>query len=320
MDKSKKKNEHDWLVSKLGDILEYGKHVMDSYKTTDYGYHTALKLIVLGYITDAFFTIANAEGRKADGFDGSVYIDMFAGTGLVRIEETEYFLGGSPVCASMNQHSYDHAILVDSNKDNCDILRGRMEKIQKVQKKYTIINGDINEKVDDVIKEIQNKFDKPLVFAFVDPEGLEIKFRTLKKISDAFAHCDFLININAPGISRAIGKAKASPKTHIKSVEEFLDLDAEVILGKRFIKEQISKIYGKHIEEILGKVVGDEIKIQGEKHIEYHLLWNTRSTLNNSPYSRVFSSLKEKIDKLSSFDVKQTLEVMHKKTKSMDDF
>ena len=316
----RKISDFDWLVSHLHEISRIGQELEDGNMTTDYRNYTALKLIVLHYTAEVFSKVARHANQRSLGFDGAVYVDLFAGTGLVKLKNTKDIVAGSAPCAIKNKHGFDYSVLVEINRDNYTCLKDRVSRIIQ-QDKFDIICGDANDVITEVIGKIKARYNNPIVLAFVDPEGLEIKFQTLKKLSDAFPSCDFLINVNTLGVSRVAGKIKRGIHNVVNSLEGYLDEDAMKTLWQLANGETPEERYASQIKDILGKSIGDTIPIydHGNK-IAYHLLGYTRRTGRGSGYSDAFSALKERIGRTDRDDVRRALDKVHNRTYSLDNF
>jgi len=315
-----KKSNDDWMKEKLVIITDIGAKVNDNGLTTDYGNYSALKLISVNYYADIFSGIVRHPNRKPQGFDGAVYVDLFAGTGLVKLTDSNDLVGGSVPCAALNKNGFNYCVCVEIDHDRCKVLKQRLSSILN-QNQFDIIEGDCNDHIDDVITLIKRKFKKPILFTFVDPEGMEIKFSTLKKLSDAFMNCDFMINVTASGIARVAGKLKKGISGVRNSLEDYLDDDASEVLRKLAEGQSPEKIYQDLIMASLGKPVGDNIAIHDEgKKIVYHLLGYTRLTRGGSTYGNAFSILKRRIEWADRKHVKNILDLIHGRTSSILDF
>ena len=80
--------DYDWMKKQLNYITELGKKLEQNGETNVYGAYTALKLISVSYYATIFAGVARHQNRINDGFDGAVYVDLFAGAGLVKIRDT----------------------------------------------------------------------------------------------------------------------------------------------------------------------------------------------------------------------------------------
>lgn len=316
----KKLTKHDWLKSKLEIISEIGRKVRIDGITTEYAAYTALKLIAIHYYSEVFSQIARHPNRRLQGFDGAVYLDLFAGTGLVKLTDTNDFVGGSVPCAVMTKSGYDYCICVEIKKDRCEILEKRLSKILK-NNEFKVINGDCNECINQVIELIKIKFKRPIIFTVIDPEGMEIKFSTLKALADSFKSCDFMISVTTSGVSRVAGKFEKGITNIKKSLENYLDQDAHAILQQLAEGETPQSLYQGQIEKILGKPIGDTIPIHKKgKDVAYYLLGYTRSTKAGSQYGKSLSKLKKQIEWADRTHVKNALDQIYNRAGTIDSY
>ena len=307
-----------WLKNKLENLGNLGQELLDDNKRTKYNSHTALKLISVNYISDMFTKIARHPDRKKQGFDAAVYIELFAGTGLVEVEDTGDIIAGSAPCAVTSGRGFDYSVLVDKDRESCIALQQRIPKIS--QDEFDVVRGDVNIVIGDVIKKIKAKFDNPIILAFVDPEGMEIKFRTLKQLSDAFNSCDFLINVN-PGAARVAGQIESGMPGRIQTMEEFLDSNVEEILARREAGQSMETQYVVQVKTILGKETGETITIREVGNsVAYYLLCYTRRTSGGSGYSNTYRALKNRIECLDSKRVIKALDQIYGRSGSMDTY
>ena len=314
------KTDTEWLNEHLKKISDLGQEINDTHPTTNYASHTALKIIAVRFVSDVFTNVASDPKRKIEKFDGAVYVDLFAGTGLVKLTDTGYVVAGSAPCAVTTKKGFRYSILVEKDKDKCKYLEERMLKI--IQKDdFEVINGDSNEIIQEVIEKIKSKFKKPIILVFVDPEGMEIKFETVKALSDNFQSCDFLINVNEQGVLRVAGKAKKGIRNIIASLEEYFNKSEQDIQHGLTRGETAQEQYANQVNE-LGRTIGVNIKIrESSNSIAYHLLSYTRLTSGGSNYSRSpLKSLKQRIEVFTEKDVKSVLEQIHGGTRPLDDF
>ena len=316
----KAKTNTEWLNEHLKKISDLGQKINDAHPTTDYASHTALKIIAVRFVSDIFTKVASDPRRKIEGFDGAVYIDLFAGTGLVKVTDTGYVVAGSAPCAVTTEKGFRYSILVEKDKDRCKYLEERMLKIIR-RDDFEVINGDSNEIIQEVIEKIKSKFKNPIILVFVDPEGMEIKFETVKALSDNFQSCDFLINVNEQGVLRVAGKARKGITNIIASLEGYFNKPEQDIQHGLAQGKTAQEQYANQVNE-LGRTIGVNIKIrESSNSIAYHLLSYTRLTSGGSNYSRrPLESLKQRIEVFTERDVKSVLEQIHGGTKLMDDF
>ena len=318
-------NDFDWLKKQLGIIWDFGQTIADNGSTagydstTGYSNYTALKLIVVHYTADVFARVARHADRRKEGFDGAVYVDLFAGTGLVTLKNTGDVVAGSAPCAIMNKFGFDYSVMVEKDVEKCRHLEKRISKIPNIGD-FDVIKGDCNEVIEDVLDKISAKFDNPIILAFVDPEGMEIKFETLMALNDRFPNCDFLINFNTSGITRVVGIAQGYKHNVTQIMKSLFHEDPATLLSDLTERTPLEK-FADQVQGILDKKNGDIIPIHADgNRIIYHLLCYTRQTRGGSKYIAAFSTLKERIEKFDKDLVIKALEQMHGKARSLDEF
>jgi len=121
---------------------------------------------------DAFTT-----SMKNKKWAGLHYIDLFAGAGIERLKDSKELDWGSPMIAAKTHNSFDRLHLCELNTRKFEALEKRITDIMPHSQ---ILNGDANEKVIDIVKEIPSG---TLSLAFLDPYGLHLDFETLKVLS-----------------------------------------------------------------------------------------------------------------------------------------
>ena len=125
-------------------------------------------------------------------WDVRVYVDLFAGPGIVRVRETGKFLFGSPFLALQVKDPFDKYIFCEKNPQSIEALTARVKK-NFPNADVSFVSGDCNEKADEICSKIPvaSQNFKVLSFCFVDPYDLSVKFSTISKIADRFV--DFLM-------------------------------------------------------------------------------------------------------------------------------
>lgn len=108
------------------------------------------------------------------------YIDLFAGPGENRIRETGQTIDGSPLVAlKAGPPQFTHLFWVDAERRNGLSLQAHSEDYPR--KKITVLVGDANEKIDDILQLLPRHFP---VFAFLDPEGAELHWETVRRLAE----------------------------------------------------------------------------------------------------------------------------------------
>jgi three-Cys-motif partner protein len=130
---------------------------------------TVEKLSYLDKYAHAFTT---AMRRK---WEHLVYIDLLAGPGRDIDPETKKEFDGSPIIALKVEPPFDHCFFGDKDQQNIDALKARISGSDR--NRVTVKLGDCNVLVDEVVRQLTRK---TLAIAFVDPQGFEVDFRTLR--------------------------------------------------------------------------------------------------------------------------------------------
>ena len=168
---------------------------------------------------------------------------------------------------------------------------------------------------------INTKYKNPILLTFVDPEGLEIKFSTLKKISEGFSMCDFIVNVNSDGVKRVQGRYEGGDDRVKGKLTEYYDKDIQQILYDLEQGKNPERQYEEAIKKSLGRKVGSVIEIHGSrKKIAYYLLAYTRETRGGSQYAKIFKTLEDHLKHTDGKKVMRTLETIFNRQSRIGDF
>jgi len=153
-------------------------------------------------------------------WDERVYIELYAGAGYSKIEGTSRFIAGSPIRALALEDPFDKYIFCERDATQLDALKRRVER-DFPNAKVSFIEGDCNQKVDDILAKIppHSHGHRVLSLCFVDPFDIGVKFKTLQRLSKRFV--DFLI------LLALYMDANRNYETYVKEekikINEFLD-------------------------------------------------------------------------------------------------
>lgn len=109
-----------------------------------------------------------AMGAHSKWRAGLAYVDLFAGPGVCRIEQSGRRVPGSPLIAAYAQKPFEKILLVESKKSLAIACQARLEATG-VADRSRVFQGDCNELIQSVVDHIPRK---ALTLAFIDPEGL----------------------------------------------------------------------------------------------------------------------------------------------------
>lgn len=140
------------------------------------------------------------------------YIDLFAGPGKCRVSETGAVHLGSPLLALTTPHPFTDYSFVDMDRDNISALQQRCS-ISPLHDRVQCLVGDSNTIVQEIVDRIRRADEQSvpgqwssLNLAFLDPEGLELRWETVETLAQA-RRMDLIIHYPQGGLNRNMGKA-----------------------------------------------------------------------------------------------------------------
>ena len=159
------------------------------------------KLTILNGYVNRFTT-----SMKKQGWTALNYIDLEAGPGKNKILPNDVLLG-SPLIAITSRFPFSNYFFVEKNRQNFSALKKRVEKSPLLERVH-LYNLDCNVAVDEISREI-SALDRDksegrgtsLNLAFVDPEGLEVRWKTIEKLGRQ-NRMDLIVNVSTSGITR----------------------------------------------------------------------------------------------------------------------
>ena len=291
----KTKTQAAWLIEKIRFLSDCREKFAGSGPTIEYGPHTLLKLICVSYYAEMFAKIAKGEKARTQGYDGAIYLDLFAGPGIVTIKGPGDRVAGSPIAAiCAAKIPFDHSVLIESNPERGSALLKRLSTFLSPNT-FTVIRGDCNRELKRVTSLIKDRWKKPIILIFVDPEGMEAKWETIEHLSQNFPNIDFMINLTS-GISRVAGRIVSGIESDMPIFEDFFGNNAGSILVKATHGQPVAKQYELGIRDVLGKPMGATIPINDESgRLVYQLLAYTRLSLTGSPWANGFETLQKRL-------------------------
>jgi three-Cys-motif partner protein len=141
------------------------------------GAWTREKLVYLRKYASAFMT-AMAPKRDAGKWDALVFIDLLAGPGIDIERRSRDEFSGSPLIALEVRPAFDYLFLGDLSERNVAVLRRRIPDSDRAR--VDLKPGDCHERADAITRSLSRR---TLGFAFVDPEGFEVRFDLLRTLA-----------------------------------------------------------------------------------------------------------------------------------------
>ncbi len=139
-----------------------------------WGYWTLGKLDILRNYLDAFTTASKSSPVR-------IYLDMFAGEAQNEEQDTGLKVEGSPrIALSIENPPFTHLRFFE--------LPNKAYELESVlradfpDRDFSVVSGDCNQEVTSVLNKLRHLAQAP-TFAFVDPDGMQAEWRTLKALA-----------------------------------------------------------------------------------------------------------------------------------------
>ena len=120
-------------------------------------------------------------GTMQRKFDYLVYLDLYAGSGLKRLENGE-ITSGSPVIALSEPRRFSKYIFCEINKNYSDALKVRVKKYCR-HENILVFNGDPNHLIERLsyYMPVSTKKNKVATICLIDPFSIDIESSLLMK-------------------------------------------------------------------------------------------------------------------------------------------
>lgn len=284
---------NEWLKSKLDRLIEMrnlvSKECPDQYYSEpDYGFWSIKKEIALMYWIWPFLQIA------AKYFESFYYIDLFAGSGLMKAENVLFV--GSPIVAigsTLPDKKFSQYICIEADESRKIALEKRAavacKKFGTCEAK--IFHSDSNIELGNILRECC-PIDKTCFLAFIDPQKItDLKWSTLNMLL-THGKGDLIINFPTMPIVRNLRVPESE-----SAITDFIgdpswsqvEPNAEAILS--YFKRKIS-LYRSEVDSL---PVKDE-----HNHRLYDLIFATGS----QGMKNVLDDLKNKLNKIQTKDIR----------------
>jgi three-Cys-motif partner protein len=307
----------DWLqdkLTKLYDMTETLRKISPETYTEvdhDYGFWSLKKEISLMYLARPFQNIANSPNSH---FSSYYYIDLFAGSGLMKVSDDQFFVG-SPVVAigsTLKEKPFSKYICIEADENRCKVLQQRLYAACSHYQtcKAEVVYADTNAEIGNVLNKYAPK-GATCYLAFVDPEKYtDLNWSTLETLM-RFGTGDIILNFPSHSVVRNLptktsAGAVASLSTFVgdsnwasqlMSLDDFLE----------YFKAKM-QLYRSEVQSIT--LYGD-----GRKRL-FDLVFATNSKgMNNS-----LQDLSRRLDKIKTKTIKGLSEVANEKQKQLSGF
>lgn len=214
------------------------------------------------------------------------FVDILAGSGKNRLRKSDEILFGSPLLSLNTTPQFSHYIFNEFNSETFNSLKSRIDAFSTSSKIY-LFNEDCNQIVDEVVNIINGFKGNSLNFAFVDPEGLEVKWGTIEKLAKQ-RRMDLLFFYPEEALNRNIKKFCFTP-SWCKIDDFFGDDEWRKIYIDLESKNNLKLLHRKLMDHLKDKLVKLGYVDFSDNHIheEEPLM---KSSKNAPLYRLIFSS------------------------------
>jgi three-Cys-motif partner protein len=133
------------------------------------------------------------------------YVDLMAGPGKNVVRGSKAVLLGSPLLALTTPHPFTGYFFVESSEDGFQALKQRCDA-SPYSKRVTMLTGDCNVLVTNIVQCIKRDDQSSLNLAFLDPEGFELRWETIAALASV-RRMDLIINYTQGGLNRLMRRA-----------------------------------------------------------------------------------------------------------------
>lgn len=246
------------------------------------------------YALEAYLKIAQIAMKKQK-WRASNYIDLQAGPGKNLIENDIYL--GSPLISLGVKPPFTHYWFNELDATHFKSLSTRIET-HPSRSSIHLINQDLNDAVDVVTEDIRAMDSDPTYsdkwstfnIAFLDPEGLELKWDTVKKLA-SINIMDLIINFCISGIRRNMRHQPSSINQYFGNNDWPSSISSGTKVQQRqrlinFYRTQLEK-YGYHIitDDALDS---HDIAVRNSRNAEvYSLIFASKNPLGDKFWKQV---------------------------------
>ena len=217
-------------------------------------------------------------------WDCRVYIDLYAGPGLLKVRGTSRLLWGSPIHALRVPDRFDKYIFCDENTDALAALEKRVKReFPGVDSKF--IQGNCDDLVNEICREIpafSPKF-RVLSFCFVDPTDMSIKFATIKKLANYLVDFLFLLALDMDANRARSNYLEPSNR----KIDDFL--------GEPDWRLKWDKAETRDFRRFLAEEYARQMTTLGYLPLEFEKMKQVRADDNNRPLYRLALFSKHKL-------------------------
>jgi len=297
------KKRIEGLREDTDELLEVGDGVQNEFNTW-----SALKLILHSAAVTMY-----TDTHHSQGTGDIYYIDALSGSGISSYDDTGQFIGSPLVAAKAATAPFSKMYFIEQDESNANALRKRLEWAF-TNPKYTepddwkVFSEDANEKIPEVIEEIENESDyndRFNYYCFIDNESLDITWSSIEALTPK-PYGDLLINLPT---AHAIGRC--ANQDSFDSLNAFYGRDMSGFASGPVSRSSLYSKYENQVKD-RGRSVTESVKVRTDTaSFYYDMMYATRFIENGNGYMDVVRYVKQFLERVDSGDVDRMLRVLN---------
>jgi len=294
----------DWLLDRIKTLEGYNEKARDLLKQTgevyEVGPQAVLKLSILAYYLDVYTQIIKKR------FPKSYFLDLFASSGINKIENTDEVILGSPLIAEyIPDKKFDKLILFESKE-------ARAKALQKLLPKAKVVHGDVNAlDLTNYFKDEEGKI-VPL-FCFADPEGMELDWSTMTQVLKTWS--DVMINYHPDAVRRTAGRAFKKDKPYEDRMNSFFGTDHWKLFQTFESDDAFLNLYISQIRQFKEMVI--PIRVRGQKSYYYYIIFAVKKTNGTQGWIDAIERAKKHIESSDASRTLTTIDIQQGKQQTL---
>ncbi len=236
------------------------------------------KLLIVERYTNRMITAMRSRPWRA-----FFYIDIEAGPGKNLFVSSGGVERGSPLIGLSAKFPFTHYRFIELDKRNCNALIARVSA-SDLYDRVKVWHGDCNILVDEIVNEIC-EIDRPratnqnwhcLNLAILDPEGLELHWDTVEKLS-RMNRMDMIFTFWTSGITRNANawlKAGRTEKIdNLFGTDEWQSIFKPVAHRNSTVKRRVLIDFYKSRLGMFGYLIGNERVFRNSKNVQLYTMF-----------------------------------------------
>lgn len=226
-----------------------------------------------------------------------MYFDGFAGTGEISIDENVIEGAAKKILSIKAPRIFDMYYFVEMNCDKAEKLKDMISVEFPDRRNCFVKSADCNDKLFDLAKFLKRRENRNYkVLAFIDPFGMELKWKSLE-ILKGFSIDLWLLIPTGVAANRLLKNDGNIPEGWYSKLENFLGIskdeinknfyrvvknrnlfgEEDIIIKERNTIEKIHKLYSKRLNTIFNFVSDSFVMRNSNNSIMFHFLMATNN-------------------------------------------